>query len=64
MRNANRNTLKNDEWRVYEIICKHFLACLSRDAVAFESKIEIEIGGEIFKTKGLMIQEMNWLEIY
>ena len=29
-----------------------------------QTKIEIEIGGEIFRARGLCIVEMNWLEVY
>eukprot|EP00347_Sterkiella_histriomuscorum_P011161 403373519 len=64
VKNANKMDLKHDEWRIYEIICKHFLACLSKDATGNETKIEVEIGGETFKTRGLVIVESNWLEIY
>lgn len=64
VKNAEHKKLDRDEWRVYELVCKHFLACLSKDAVGNQTKIEIEIGGEIFRARGLSIVEMNWLEIY
>ena len=34
VKNAQKADLKGEEWKIYEIICKHFLACLSKDAIA------------------------------
>ena len=33
VKNATRNELSSDEWRVYEILSRHFLATISKDAV-------------------------------
>lgn len=33
VKNVQRNTLTNEEWRVYDLISRHFLACCSKDAV-------------------------------
>jgi DNA topoisomerase-3 len=30
-----------DEWRVYEIISRHFLACISKDAIGSETKVDV-----------------------
>jgi len=60
----NGNQLTNDEWRVYELVTRHFLACCSKDAVGFETVIRIEIDKEFFHANGLMIREYNWLEVY
>lgn len=44
-----------DEARVYELIARHFLACVSEDAVGKETTVQIDINGEkvnlIFKCK-------------
>lgn len=64
VKNAERKKLDGSEWRVYELICKHFLACLSKHAVGNQTKIEIDLNGEIFRARGLKIVEMNWLEVY
>lgn len=34
---ADPNTLSRNEWRVYDLISRHFLACCSKDAVGIES---------------------------
>jgi len=61
---AYKNDLKPDEWRVYEIVSRHFLACISKDAVGSETKIDVVMGEEKFSAKGLTIQEYNWLEVF
>ena len=33
--------LTSDDYRVYEFIARHFLACCSKDALCDESEIEI-----------------------
>lgn len=54
---AAKEDLSFDEWRVYEIVCRHFLACISKDAIGAETKVEVALGGEMFTTKGLIIEE-------
>ena len=56
--------LSGDEKRIYELIVRHFLATLDRDAVGYETTIDICINGEIFTLNGLRIEEKNYLEIY
>ena len=53
-----------DEWKIYELVTRHFLACCSKDASGFETIVKIEVGGEHFHAKGLQIKEQNYLEIY
>ena len=50
--------------KVYDFVCRHFLACCSKPAVAHRSEVEVEMGGEVFKASGTMIKEMNYLNIY
>jgi len=61
---APGGALTPEEHRIYDIISRHFLATLSKDAVGQETKVEVEMGGEKFHTKGLVIEEHNWLEIF
>jgi DNA topoisomerase-3 len=53
---GNKNDLGMDEWRIYEFICRHFLASISKDAIGSETKVDLEMGGERFSTKGLIIE--------
>jgi DNA topoisomerase-3 len=34
---ANRASMNAEEWKVYDLISRHFLACCSKDAVGIES---------------------------
>ncbi|CDI86707.1 DNA topoisomerase III alpha, putative [Eimeria praecox] len=53
-----------DEWKLYEAVTRHFLACCSSDAIGFETKIEMNIAGEMFSTTGLIVLQKNYLEVY
>ncbi|KAM7428568.1 hypothetical protein ABFA07_020472 [Porites harrisoni] len=56
--------LQGNEKRLYEFIVRHFLACCSEDAKGQETNVEIEIAGEKFTAKGLMIIARNYLDVY
>ena len=58
-RNKNQNLIK-----VYEFVSRHFLATCSLPAVAHKTTVTIEMGSEHFKATGLMIKEMNYLDVY
>ncbi|EKX73240.1 DNA topoisomerase III, putative [Theileria equi strain WA] len=51
-------------WQLYEYITRRFLACCSKAAVGDESMIFLDVSGEGFHTKGMVIREYNWLDIY
>ncbi|XP_059616595.1 DNA topoisomerase 3-alpha [Phlebotomus argentipes] len=56
--------LSGNEQRVYELIVRHFLACVSRNATGSETLVNVEIGGEEFNANGLIIFERNYLDVY
>ena len=56
--------LTGNEGRVYELITRHFLACVSRDAQGHETTVTIDINGEKFVSSGLAVIERNYLEVY
>ncbi|TPP67304.1 DNA topoisomerase, partial [Fasciola gigantica] len=72
--------LQANEARLYELITRHFLACLSADAQGAETVILLCVGkpsiprtssalmsseeGELFEAKGLVILQPNYLEVY
>ena len=64
VKGARKEDMSNDEWRVYELVSRHFLACISKDAVGAETKVDIQLGSELFTAKGLIIEEHNWLEVF
>jgi DNA topoisomerase-3 len=64
VKHVPRDSLSTEEQRIYELLCRHFLACVSKDAVGDETKLEIEMGGETFSAKGIIVRELNYLEVY
>ncbi|XP_070703799.1 DNA topoisomerase 3-alpha [Pempheris klunzingeri] len=58
------HTLQGNEGRLYEFIVRHFLACVSQDALGQETVVDIDIAQEKFSTSGLMIIARNYLDVY
>ncbi|XP_012551245.2 DNA topoisomerase 3-alpha isoform X1 [Bombyx mori] len=58
------NNLSGNEKRLYEFIVRSFLACCSKDAQGQETIVNIDIGREKFSANGLVITELNYLEVY
>ncbi|CAL8310103.1 unnamed protein product [Arctogadus glacialis] len=56
--------LQGNEGRVYEFIVRHFLACVSQDAVGQETVVDVDIAHERFSASGLMIIARNYLDVY
>ncbi|KAM0679784.1 Karyopherin transporter [Glugoides intestinalis] len=61
--------LQGDERKVFEFISRRFLGCISENARGVETeykmKIDLKEGrGEIFQSKGLIITERNYLDVY
>jgi DNA topoisomerase III len=61
---AQKEDLNFDEWRIYELVTRHFLATISKDAVGMKTTIEAQIDDEIFSATGIIVEELNWLEVY
>lgn len=49
---------------MYEFIVRHFLACVSQDALGHETVVDIDIAEEKFSASGLMIIARNYLDVY
>ncbi|UCD14154.1 MAG: DNA topoisomerase I [Thermoplasmatales archaeon] len=56
--------LTADQEKIYELICRRFLATLAKDAISETSDVLIDISGESFKTGGYRLIEPNWKKIY
>lgn len=56
--------LSGDDARVYELVVRHFLACLSKDAQGHETSVNITVADEQFSVSGLAILARNYLEVY
>lgn len=49
---------------MYELVVRHFLACVSSDAVGKETTVDIDLNGEKFVGHGLTVVQRNYLEVY
>lgn len=58
------SSLTGKEKELYDFIVRHFLACCSQDAIGKQTVVTIEIAGEQFTCKGLVVEELNWLQVY
>ncbi|KAI9488155.1 DNA topoisomerase [Zychaea mexicana] len=56
--------LSGDARRLYEFVVRRFLGCCWKDAVGHETVVDVQIAGEMFDAKGLIIAERNYLEVY
>ncbi|GMN42283.1 hypothetical protein TIFTF001_011498 [Ficus carica] len=53
-----------DHLRLYELVVRHFLACVSQPAVGAETTVEIDIAGELFSASGRVVLAKNYLDVY
>ena len=56
--------LNHDQQKIYELVCRRFLATLAKDAISETVNVSIDISGEGFKTSGYRLIEQNWKAIY
>lgn len=56
--------LTKEQEKVYELICRRFLATLSKDAISETVTASLDISKEEFKTSGYRLVEPNWKGIY
>ncbi|CAD7922897.1 unnamed protein product, partial [Amoebophrya sp. A25] len=52
------------KWSVYELIARHFLACVSADAKGEKNEVQVNCGDEIFTASGLRVTQRGFLEVY
>ena len=64
VKNANREQLEPQEYKIYDLLTRHFLATISKDAVGSETTIKATMGGELFTCQGIIVEQLNWLEIF
>jgi DNA topoisomerase-1 len=57
---ATRSKLRGDNWKVYELIVRRFLATLSPDSVLQTKKATLEVRGETFVARGLTSVKPGW----
>ena len=61
---ADRKKLGKDEWIIYELVVRRFLATLADEAVWDWRKVEIDCNGQMFKATGKTLIKAGWRSIY
>jgi DNA topoisomerase-3 len=56
--------LAGDEKKVYEYITRRFLACCSKDAEGWETKVDIICGGDAFHASGWSTVSYLWVSVH
>ena len=61
---ARKGELSGDEWKIYELVVRRFLATLSPPAIWAVRQVEVDASGEVFKASGRQIVEKGWRDVY
>jgi len=61
---APRSKLRRDEWQVYELVVRRFLATLSPAAAVRLTDLDIMIKDEAFRAEGKKFLEIGWRKYY
>jgi DNA topoisomerase-1 len=61
---APSRQLQADEWRIYELICRRFMATLAEDALTENLAVEIELAKELFVANGQRYLNKGWKLFY
>uniref|UniRef100_A0A7E4VQF8 DNA topoisomerase n=1 Tax=Panagrellus redivivus TaxID=6233 RepID=A0A7E4VQF8_PANRE len=60
---ATKQELTRD-WAVYELITRHFLACVSRNATGQSTTVKVDVSDEVFNANGIVIEDRGYLDVY
>ena len=61
---ASKKALRDDQWKVYQLVVRRFLATLSGPARNLRTTLRFESGGETLTTSGTVVTEEGWLGVY
>jgi DNA topoisomerase-1 len=61
---ADKSKLSNDEWKIYELVVRRFLATLAENAVWERRHVVVESNGERLEARGSIAVKLGWREIY
>ncbi|MGB9902185.1 DNA topoisomerase I, partial [Methanothrix sp.] len=61
---ADKNDLKEDQWRIYELVVRRFFATLSGECVWETTSVSFDIGDELFRANGSRILDQGWRRYY
>src|SRR5918997_561854 len=61
---ATKESMRDDQWRVYQLVVRRFLATLSEQAKTLRTTLRFDSGGEPLVTGGTVVTEEGWLGVY
>jgi DNA topoisomerase-1 len=61
---ASRKALREDRWKIYQLVVRRFLATLSGPARTLRTTLRFDSGGEVLTTSGTVVTEEGWLGVY
>jgi DNA topoisomerase I len=61
---ASKKALREDQWKIYQLVVRRFLATLSGPAKTLRTTLRFESGGEPLTTSGTVVTEEGWLGVY
>ncbi len=61
---ASKKALRDDQWKVYQLVVRRFLATLSTQAKTLRTTLRFDSGGEPLTTGGTVVTEEGWLGVY
>ena len=62
-RKANILQLSGDEQKIYEMVCRRFIAAFSQEAVYQSSTVRVLVGEHLFIAKGKVFKDKGWLVV-
>ena len=61
---ASKKALRDDQWKIYQLIVRRFLATLSSPAKTLRTTLHLESGGEPLVARGTVVTDEGWLGVY
>src|ERR687897_672584 len=61
---APKQALRDDQWKIYQLVVRRFLATLSGPAKTLRTTLRFDSGGEPLTTSGTVVTEEGWLGVY
>jgi DNA topoisomerase I len=61
---ASKGALRDDQWKIYQLVVRRFLATLSAPAKTLRTTLRLESGGEPLVAGGTVVTQEGWLGVY
>jgi len=61
---AVKSDLTADEWKVYDLVARRFMATLADHGLSETTKVEFGINEELYRASGFRILDKGWQEFY